>query len=127
MVAIGGSIEQISLSGRIFSVPADADIGRKLGGFENEFQANGDGTGRLIKNRMGWSIDGLLVQIDDTSDDEDFLKDLANEKDFFAVSITYASGDVQQGEGQIVGENPTASQAATKAISLMGPGELTLQ
>lgn len=127
MVAIGGSIESISLSGRIFSVPADADTGRKLGGFENEFQANGDGTGRLVKTRMGWSIDGLLVQIDDTSDDDDFLRDLANEPDFFAVAITYVSGAIRQGSGQIVGENPTASQAATKAISLMGPGELTLQ
>ena len=71
MVAIGGSIEQISLNGRIFAVPADADTGRKLGGFENEYQSNGDGTGRLIKTRTGWSIDSLLVQIDDTSDDEE--------------------------------------------------------
>ncbi len=127
MVAIGGSIEQVSLAGRIFSVPADADTGRKLGGFENEYQPNGDGTGRLIKTRTGWSIDGLLIQIDDTSDDDDFIQDLADRADFFPVTVTYVSGAVRQGTGQIVGENPTASQAATKAISLMGPGELTLQ
>ncbi len=127
MVAIGGSIEEVSLAGRIFSVPADVDTGRKLGGFENEFQANGNGTGRLIKTRTGWAIDGLLVQIDDTSDDEDFLKDLADRADFFPITVNYVSGAVRQGSGQIVGENPTASQAASKAISLMGPGELTLQ
>lgn len=127
MVAIGGSIESVSLGGRSFSVPADADTGRKLGGKENEYASNGDGTGRLIQTVTGWSIDGLLVQIDDTSDDEDFLQDLADEPDFFAVAITYASGAVRQGEGQIVGENPSASQAATKAISLMGQGKLTLQ
>ena len=127
MVAIGGSIEQVSLDGRIYAVPADVDTGRKLGGVENEYQANGDGTGRLIKTKVGWGIDGLLVQIDDTSDDEDFLLTLAKKKGFVAVTVTFASGAVRQGTGQIVGENPTASQAATKAISLMGPGELKLQ
>ncbi len=63
MVAIGGSIEEVSLAGRIYSVPADVDTGRKLGGFENEFQPNGDGSGRLVKTRTGWAIDGLAVGV----------------------------------------------------------------
>ncbi len=44
MAAVGGSIESVTLDGRTFAVAADAEAQRKLGGFENEVQANGDGT-----------------------------------------------------------------------------------
>ena len=127
MAAVGGSIEEISLSGRSFSVAADAEAQRKLGGFENEVLANGDGTARVIKTRVPLSIDGLTVVIDDDRGDQEFLQDLANSSNFFVVAITYASGLTYQGTAQIVGENPASSQSATAAISLMGPGTLTKQ
>ena len=48
MPAVGGSIESVTLNGRPFPVAADAEAQRKLGGWENEVQANGDGfTARL--------------------------------------------------------------------------------
>jgi len=127
MAAIGGSIESISLKGRIFAVPADVEAQRKLGGFENEVQANGDGTARLIKTRVPLSIDGITVAIDDDRADHEYLQNLSNESDFFPIAITYASGITYQGTAQIVGELQTSSQSATGAISLMGPGQLTKQ
>lgn len=128
MPAIGGSIESMILDGRTFPVAADADVQRKLGGYENEFQANGDGaTGRLIKTAVGWALDGLTIEIDDDRGDQEFLQGLTDSPDFFSVAITYASGIVYQGTGQIVGENPASSQNATGAISLMGPGKLSKQ
>lgn len=127
MAGVGGSIEAISLSGRIFAVAADAEAQRKLGGFENEVQANGNGTARIIKTRVPLSIDGLTVEVDDTRGDHEFLQDLSNAKDYFAISITYASGVVYQGTAIITGELQTSSQSATAAVSLMGPGELTKQ
>lgn len=127
MTAVGGSIESISLDGRTFSVPADAEATRKLGGWENEVQANGDGTARLIKTRVPLSIDGLTVSIDDTRGDAEFLQDLQNLKDFFTISITYASGVTYQGRAQLVGETGASSQSTTAPISLQGPGILTRQ
>jgi hypothetical protein len=127
MAGVGGSIEAISLSGRIFAVAADAEAQRKLGGFENEVQANGNGTARIIKTRVPLSIDGLTVEVDDTRGDHEFLQDLSNAKDYFAISITYASGTVYQGTAIITGELSASSQNATAAVSLMGPGELTKQ
>jgi len=127
MAAIGGSIESISLGGRLFAVPADIESQRKLGGFENEVQANGDGTARLIKTRVPLSIDGITVSIDDSREDQEYLKGLADGTDYFVIAITYASGVTYQGQAQIVGEFQTSSQNATAAISLMGPGELTQQ
>ena len=127
MAAVGGSIESITLDGRNFAVAADAEAQRKLGGFENEVQANGDGTARLIKTRVPLSLDGLTLEIDDDRADQEFLQELTNRNDFFPVVISYASGNDYQGTAQIVGETPTSSQNATAPVSLMGPGVLTKQ
>ena len=127
MTAVGGSIESVTLDGRNFPVAADAEAQRKLGGFENEVQANGDGTGRLIKTRVPLSIDGIMVEIDDDRGDHEFIQELSNRNDFFPVAITYASGSTWQATAQIVGETQASSQAATAPISLMGPGILTKQ
>lgn len=127
MAAVGGSIESISLGGRIFAVAADAEAERKLGGFENEVQANGDGTARLIKTRVPLAISGLTVEVDDYRGDAEFLQSLADRPDFFPIAITYASGLVYQGTAQIVDETASSSQNATASISLSGPGRLTKQ
>lgn len=127
MAAIGGSIESITLDGRTFSVPADAEATRKIGGWENEVQSNGDGTARLIKTRVPFLIDGLTISIDDTRGDAEYLQELQDGKDFFPVSITFASGITYQGTGQITGETGTGSQAATSSIAISGPGNLTRQ
>jgi len=127
MAAVGGSIESITLDGREFPVAADAEAQRKLGGFENEVQANGDGTARLIKTRVPLSIDGLTIEIDDSRGDHDFLKELQDRNDFYPVAITYASGVTYQGTAQITGETQASSQSAMASVSLMGPGILTKQ
>lgn len=128
MAAIGGSIQEVNLSGRTFAVAADAEAQRKLGGWENEVQANGDGfTARIIKTRKPLSIKGLTVEVDDARGDHEFLQTLANSTDFFNISITYASGITYQGKAQIVDEMETSSQNATASVSLMGPGILTKQ
>jgi len=127
MAAVGGSIESVTLDGRTFAVAADAEAQRKLGGFENEVQSNGDGTARLIKTRVPLSLDGLTVEVDDDRGDHEFLQELSNRNDFFPVAISYASGSTWQATAQIVGETQASSQNATASVSLMGPGVLTKQ
>jgi len=127
MPAIGGSIESITLDGRNFAVAADAEGQRKLGGFENEVMANGDGTARLIKTRVPLSFDGITLEIDDDRGDSEFLQELSNRNDFFPISITYASGSTYQATAQITGETQAGSQSATSSVSLMGPGVLSKQ
>lgn len=127
MSAVGGSIQEVTLRGRSFSVAADAEAQRKLGGWENEVQANGDGTARLIKTRVPLSIDGLTIETSDDRGDQEYLQDLSNGNDFFPIAITYASGATYQGSAQLVGETQTSSQSAMTAVSLMGPGILTKQ
>jgi hypothetical protein len=127
MAAVGGSIESVTLDGRNFAVAADAESQRKLGGFENEVQSNGDGTARLIKTRVPLSIDGLAVEVDDDRGDHEFIQELTNRKDYFPVALTYVSGITYQGTAQITGEISSSSQNATASFSLAGPGILTRQ
>lgn len=126
-MATGGSIESVGLDGRTFAVAADAEAQRKLGGFENEVQANGDGSARVIKTRVPLNIDGLTLSVDDDRGDHEFLQALANRRDFFPITITYASGAVYQGRAIITGEMQASSQNTTASVSLSGPGVLTRQ
>lgn len=127
MAAVGGSIESVTLDGRTYSVAGDADVGRKLGGSENEVQANGDGTARLIKTRVTWALSDATVSVDDGNGDAEFLQELANRNGFFPVTITLSSGEIYQGDGQLTGEMPTQTQATTASLAIMGTGVLTKQ
>lgn len=127
MPSVGGSIESVTLDGREYAVAADAEAQRKLGGWENEVQANGNGTARMIKTRVPLMIDGLTLEIDDNRGDHEFLQDLSDRTDYFPIAITYASGVTMQGTATITGEMQVSSQAATAAVTLTGPGKLTSQ
>ena len=120
-------MESVSLDGRQFAVAADADSQRKVGGFENEVQANGDGTARLIKTRVPWGASDLTLDIDDDAGDHEFLQELADRNGFFPITATYASGAIWQGSGQIVGEVQVSSTNATASVGLQGAGQMTLQ
>lgn len=127
MAAIGGSLEAITIRGREFAIAADAEANRKLGGFENEVMANGNGTARIIKTRVPLALDGVVVEIDDSRGDHEFLQEVADLNDFVTIALTYASGITWQGSATLVGEFQASSQSATAPISLMGPGILTQQ
>lgn len=126
-MSTGGSIESLTINNRIFSVAADAEATRKLGGFENEVQANGDGTARIIKTRVPLSIEGVVVDINDTRGDSEFLQDVSDATDFVPIVITYASGVSYQGEATLTGDFGTSSQNTTATVNLSGPGRLAKQ
>jgi hypothetical protein len=126
-MSTGGSIESVTLTGRTYSVAADADVSRKIGGFENDIQVNGNGSTREIKTRVAWSLTGITLSIDDDLGDQEFLQDLMDANANFAITITYASGAIWQATGQVSGEVTHSSQATTASIELGGPGKLTQQ
>lgn len=126
-MSVGGSIESVTVGGRSYTVAADVEAQRKLGGWENEVQSNGDGTARLIKTRVPLSIEGLTLETSDDRGDQEFLQELADANDFFPITITYASGETYQGTAQITGDLQASSQNAMTAVSFMGPGKLTRQ
>lgn len=127
MAGLGGSIQSVSINGRLFPVAADADTTRKLGGFENEVQSNGDGTARTIKTRVPWSLGGLQVEVDEDRADQQFLQQVADQPEPVPLAVTYASLRTYQGTGTLTDEISFSNTSATATISLMGTGALTLQ
>ena len=92
MAAIGGSIQEVSIGGRIFPVAADADATRKLGGFSNEIQPNGDGSARKVMTRQAWEIGGLTLSLDADRGDHEYLQSVADAKSYVDITVTEASG-----------------------------------
>ncbi len=127
MAAVGGPIENVSIKGRIFPVAADADVSRTLGGFTNEVGLNGDGSGRIIKTRVAWKLEGLTLSCDDANGGQEFLQDVANSQSFATIVITYASGLVYSGQGTVTGDFTGSSANSTVGVTLSGPGVLTIQ
>jgi hypothetical protein len=125
--AVGGSIEALNINGRNFPVAADAEGNRKLGGFEVEVEANGDGTARIVKTRVPWALDSIVLEVNDDRADQEFLQEIANGNSFVPISMTLASGITYQARGTIVGEVQMNTQNSTATISLKGPGTLEQQ
>lgn len=126
-MATGGSIESVNVGGREFAVAADAEAQRKLGGWENEVLANGNGTARQIKTRVPLSLEGLTLEVDDDRGDQEYLQGLADGSSFFVLGVTYASGLTYQGQAQITGEFAYSNTSATAQTNFGGPGKLTKQ
>lgn len=127
MTAVGGSIVEVSLSGRPFAVPADNEAQLMIGGFNNEVQMNGNKSGRLIKTVVANGVDGLLIEIDHSKGDLEFVQSLADLKDFFVMTAELSNGSVYQGKAQITGDVQGSTQSATAAVTLRGPLSLTTQ
>ena len=127
MTAVGGSILDISIDGRLFPVSADSDSNTFIGGFTAEVVANGDGSARKILTRGPWMIEGLNVEIDHARADLEFLEERAALPGFVDITITFVDLTTWQGSGSPVDEQKFASQASTIPLSLSGPGKTTQQ
>lgn len=124
MSAIGGPLRSVAINGREFKVTASSDAGRTLGGFTNEYQANGDGTMRLIKTPIPWKMGSMEVECDDANSDHEFLRDVQKAASEADVLVTYPSGKQYTGTGQITGDLESSSSSVSASFELSGPGEL---
>jgi len=125
--AVGGSIQEVSIDGRIYAVAADADATRNLGGFTNEVQPNGDGSGRMIKTRASWVLSGLTLSINDDAGDQAALQAVADLTEFVVVTVTLASGTTYRGKGTITEAIEFSTQNSTAGVTLSGPDKLERQ
>jgi phosphate-selective porin len=131
-MSTGGSILEVSIKDRVFSVAADADLTVDIGGYSGETQMNGDGTGRPILTRKAWSITGITININEAQGDHDFLQDCmdgvgAGDDGYFDCTVTFTDGRVRQGRGKPQGELAKSTMNTTAAVAFGGPGKLELQ
>lgn len=121
MTAVGGSLKELSIKGRGFPVAADADATINLGGYTNEQQPNGNGSARIVKTVVPWSITGVSVEIDHARGDLEFLQEVAAMTDNVAIAITLVNDVVYQREGTITDNVELSTQNTTAPLSLSGP------
>ena len=124
---IGGSIESITVNNQLYAVAADADATMSLGGYTNEVQPNGNGTSRIIKTVIPWTLSGLTVSIDDDAANQEALQVIADGNEWVPCTIRMASGVTYQGTGTITENIERSTQSATCSLSLSGQGTLTKQ
>lgn len=127
MSATGGSIESVTIDGREFPAAADADVGRKLGGFEGSLEPNGNGTSRKILTRTVPGFSGVVVECDDAREDHEFAQAIADSSELVPVFVTYISGEIYQGDGTIIGELVYNNQSSTLSFDIGGSGKFTKQ
>jgi hypothetical protein len=123
----GGSIQEVTLDGRIFAVAADADSNRNLGGFSSEYEANGDGSARRIMTRGTWMLDGLDLSMNDDRGDHEYVQALMDSPDDVPITITYVTGITYSGAGNVTGDLNSSSKSSTLPVTLKGPGKLEKQ
>lgn len=126
-MAIGGSIENISIKNRLFPVAADADVTTSLGGFTNEVQSNGDGSTRQVKTRTKWMLDGVQLELDNIRQDLEFLQGISDAQEDVPIVISLVDGTAYQGRGTVEGDVTRSTQNATGTMTLAGPGKLAQQ
>jgi hypothetical protein len=127
MATRGGSIQEVSLDGRVFNVAADADATVRLGGMTNEVKSNGNGTARIIQTRGPWSMSGLQIELDPDRGDHAWLQDKIDSGAWIKTGITLVDSTVLQGSGQITGDFEGSTQNATGNLSMQGRGRLETQ
>ena len=127
MSAIGGSVREIGLDGRLFALAADANLSLNLGGYDNETQVNGDGTARLVKTRVPATLSDINVNMDLARGDLDYLQELRDRSGYWPIYVTLVDGTTYQGVAQINGELVYSTMSATAQFGLSGPGTWTRQ
>ena len=127
MTGIGGSVESLTIAGREFHPTADSDCQISLGGFTSAVEANGNKSARKLLTAVPNSVKGLVVEIDDSDGDLEFLQEVANHAYFDVFTITLVSGKTYQGKSTVVGDLAMGTASASAPVEFSGPGQLTLQ
>jgi hypothetical protein len=126
MARIGGSIKQITLNGRQFSVKSDVDISEVFP-TNNKVEMNGDQTATLVQVIEPWRLNDIVLSIDNENGDREFIRDAARIPDFWPITFTTADSKVYGAVGQIVDAPERKTMNNSVAISLSGPGDVEVQ
>lgn len=120
MSALGGPLESVTVNGRTFAVAQDSGATMDLGGDTNSVEMNGDGSGRIIKERRPFLNESINVEIDHDRDDLQYLTEIQQGAGFVPCSVTLVEGTVYSGDGTITDPVVLATDKATAEIKLSG-------
>lgn len=117
----GGGIRQLKLKGREFEPVDEASFEFTPSGYDHENKAAGNGVMVGIEKRVLAAIDGIEVYIDNDRGDLEYLTDLKNAGEPFAVNCTVAGGKTWSGSMAIEGELKYSTAEGKATFALRGP------
>jgi hypothetical protein len=118
MSAVGGSSIDITINGRSFGISADADIAQSLKNYENEVRSNGDGSIRIIKKIVPQMLESLVLSIDDSNADMEFLSATYDSLSQFDFAVRFPSGVIYTGRGVFTGDMKRQTENAAAEVSI---------
>jgi len=126
-MSVHGSVRELQLAGRSFSVAGDADVTLDLGGYQNEVQPNGNLTARIVQTAKMWSMSGVAIAIDHSQNDLQFLQEKANAGVPVAITIILTGNVAYSGYGLPTDTIQMSTQNGTAPVGFGGEGVLIKQ
>lgn len=120
MTVVAGSVRECSINSQIYQSPADTAVKINTGADSNEVVPTGSGPPILQKTKMPAGAEGLVVAIDNDSNDLKSLTDIANGSEFVPVTITLMDNSTYSGDMQIVDGVNYDTQKGTCELKLAG-------
>jgi hypothetical protein len=116
-----GDLRQINLGGRNFDPAPDSDVTIMLAGITLENTPNGNNTIHTKGKRVLGGVDGLVISIDPTRQDMEYIMAWAQTGVLKPCSISLIDGTTYTGALLPEGDIQVATGAGTLTIGLRGP------
>jgi len=117
------TIEHADVGSRNFSVQADQDVLKDIGGYTAEIQINGNGTGHKKMAAKGWELSGIQSETDDVAGDQEFLQAVQDSPEFATITWQHINETVYSGLGTLTGDLKHNTNTGYTALSIMGVGK----
>lgn len=132
MAAIGGEMLEVTCSDSLlgtfrFEPKVNESYNVDPGGYRINDDASQLGAGGNIiiqKNRVRWSVEGMITVDTETGETLNDITTLINSNGIQEWSFSHVSGSIQKGKGVIVGDVVPDFNTATVSLKWSGGGEL---
>jgi len=116
-----GDIRQLTYFGKELDIKGeDANVNIDLGGYANETGINGNGTLHGTRRRKKASVADVVVSLDDSRKDLEFLQGKADAGEAGPLTLTLASGITYRGSMVLTGEIKKATGDGTASLTFEG-------
>jgi len=116
-----GDIRQLTWFGKEFDIKGeDSNVSIDLGGYSTESTVSGNGIFLSTKRRKKAVLSDVVISIDDTRKDLEFLQDKIDTSAVGPLTITLASGVTYQGSMALTGELKKSTGDGTASVTFEG-------
>lgn len=116
-----GDIRQFTWFGKEFDIKGeDSNVSLDIGGYTTESSISGNGTFLSTKRRKKAVLSDVVISLDDTRKDLEFLQEKINTASIGPLTITLASGVTYQGSMALTGELKKSTGDGTATVTFEG-------